>query len=308
MPLGIEQVLEVLRGCDIEMPDAINQTNLPDVGRVEASETIYSTSIEAVFAEDDNSLSADFEDEQLEGRSEVLAQPPEPHCAWYCPIHFCGRKWGIYIRERCVLSYAREIFRFADRGALSRSGVDQWQIRRECQRAAFYALYLHEQFHHKVESLGFRLLVTTGSDRYRPYKQNVYRSTYLTADCLEETLANAESYRRLNEDRYTKRLSKPVREALRRFLNASFRRQPPGYREGEFFVAENRYRNGLSELQSQVLDGRIPPRTPTRNWLIAPKVITSLMDISDKIYIILPVGARPIFRPTSIDPTVLLGV
>jgi hypothetical protein len=37
-------------------------------------------------------------------------------------------------------------------------------------------------------------------------------------------------------------------------------------------------------------------------WGISPNVITSLMDISDDIYVVLPRGARPIFRPTSVDP------
>ena len=32
-------------------------------------------------------------------------------------------------------------------------------ITRQLLRSAFYVLYLHEQFHHKVESLGFRLLI-----------------------------------------------------------------------------------------------------------------------------------------------------
>ena len=36
--------------------------------------------------------------------------------------------------------------------------------------------------------------------------------------------------------------------------------------------------------------------------LLVFNVITSLMDISDDIYVILPIGFRPIFRPTSIDP------
>jgi hypothetical protein len=31
-------------------------------------------------------------------------------------------------------------------------------------------------------------------------------------------------------------------------------------------------------------------------------MITALMNISDDIYIVLPRGARPIFKPTSIDP------
>jgi hypothetical protein len=78
--------------------------------------------------------------------------------------------------------------------------------------------------------------------------------------------------------------------------------QPPGYKEALSFLADSKYRDGVHLLQSQVLDGTLPPTTPAVHWAIAPNVITALMDISDDIYVVLPVGARPIFRPTSIDP------
>ena len=100
-------------------------------------------------------------------------------------------------------------------------------IARQLLRSAFYVFFLHEQFHHKVESLGFRLLISTGSDRYRPYKAKVYRASYLTPDCLEETLANAESYRRLGEPRYTQRVDKPIRDGLRDFLRHRSPRSHP---------------------------------------------------------------------------------
>ena len=83
---------------------------------------------------------------------------------------------------------------------------------------------------------------------------------------------------------------------------ASFPTQPPGYAEAAKFLSEPPYRDGLRLLQSQVLDGTLMPATPATHWTIAPNVITALMDISDDIYVVLPLGARPIFRPTSIDP------
>jgi hypothetical protein len=43
----------------------------------------------------------------------IRTEPPEPHCAWYCPIHFFGHGWGIYIRESCILSTAMDIARAA---------------------------------------------------------------------------------------------------------------------------------------------------------------------------------------------------
>ena len=123
--------------------------------------------------------------------------------------------------------------------------MPRWQIARHLLRSAFYIFFLHEQFHHKVESLGFRVLVSTGADRYRPYKRNVDRPTYLTSNCLEESLANAESYRRLGERRYVQRLDPAIRDGLRAFLRDSISMQPPGYQEGVNYLSEPLYRDGL---------------------------------------------------------------
>ena len=99
-------------------------------------------------------------------------------------------------------------------------------ILQQLMQSAFYTLFLHEQFHHKVESLGLRLLITTGSDRYRPYKQNIYRPAWGTVDWIEESLANAESYRRLSEPRYSNRIEAPIMAGLRRYLRRSIAAQP----------------------------------------------------------------------------------
>lgn len=51
-----------------------------------------------------------------------------------------------------------------------------------------------------------------------------------------------------------------------------------------------------------MLNGNILPNTPTAHWSVAPNMITSLADITEDIYVVLPQGAQPIFRPTSVDP------
>lgn len=328
MAINISEVLDILQAHDIvpeepfegtDLPPT-QQPELPGIGEIEEGETVYSTSIGQVFGDDDDDGIFGIDDPRIhewwadiEGiierrRNENWpiipprpdrTEPPEPHCAWYCPIHFFGHGWGIYIRESCILSLTFDIARFVDwrlvRGSSS-------AIARQLLRSAFYVLFLHEQFHHKVESLGFRLLIATGADRYRQYKAKVYRRNYLTADCLEESLANAESYRRLSEDRYTKRVEKAIRDGLRKYLKASIPRQPPGYAQGVDYLPEPDYRTGLHKLQSQILDGATTPYTPMGHWSVAPNMITALTDITDDIYVILPRGARPIFRPTSVDP------
>lgn len=328
MAATTQQIIDVLRANGIDPEESLETVDLPGgdlpelpgVGEVEQGETVYSTSINRVLGSTDDELEIlDIDDprmrewirelEEIIGnrnipvhqRRRVVRSPedPEPHCAWYCPIHFFGHGWGIYIRENCILSLTKDIASFVDWSAVS----DPLSvIARQLLRSAFYVFFLHEQFHHKVESLGFRLLVATGSDRYRPYKANVYRRHYMSSSCLEESLANAESYRRLTETRYSNRVNPEIRHGLRLFIKASMAMQPPGYREGANYLTTFPYRAGLHQLQSQILDGRLPPTTPSKHWQVAPNMITSLAKITDEIYVVMPVGARPLFTPTSIDP------
>jgi hypothetical protein len=124
----------------------------------------------------------------------------------------------------------------------------------------------------------------------------------LTSDCLEESLANSESYRRLSEPHYARRVDAAIAEGLRKYLLASFRLQPPGYREGANYIKEGRYRPALYRLLSQAMDGSLTPATPPRHWTIAPNVIKTLRGIQDEIYVILPIGAKPIFPIAGVRP------
>ncbi len=329
MKLSTREILDILDDYEIrpeEIPEGVDlptvgEGDFPEVGQIAEGETVYATSLEAVLAEqgdgDVRAFEADdprilewlqeirriAEDVLAKGPAQSLPrerrEPPEPHCAWYCPIHFFGHGWGIYIRERCILDLAVEIARFVDWRLVHMSAPF---MARQLLRSAFYVFFLHEQFHHKVESLGFRLLVARTSDCYRPYKARVYRRAYLGVDCLEESLANADSYRRLGEPRYVQRVDKPIRDGLRAFLKASIPLQPPGYAEGIRYLRDNDYKAGLHKLQSQILEASPAPSMPLDHWSVAPNMITALTDITDDIYVVLPKGARPIFRPTSVDP------
>ena len=140
------------------------------------------------------------------------------------------------------------------------------------------------------------------NDRYRNYKTNVYKPTYNTSACLEESLANAESYIRLSESRYTKKLDSELKKGMRQFLRVSIPMQPPGYRQGINYLSDKKFRRGLFKLQSQMLEGNVTPSMNSDQWTIAPKMITSLKNINDKIYLILPKSSQPILGGTQIDP------
>ena len=134
----------------------------------------------------------------------------------------------------------------------------RWKLAEDLIRASFYAFYLHEQFHHKVESFALRLLVSTRTDCYRPYQSSVYVPNYRTLQCIEESLANADSIRRLNESRYKERLSPEVREALKNYLRHSIPMQPFSYGVGLDFVPEQQHEAGIWELQSLGIDRDLP--------------------------------------------------
>lgn len=89
---------------------------------------------------------------------------------------------------------------------------------------------------------------------------------------------------------------------MKAYLRYSMPTQPPGYAEGVNYLSSERYKDGLYRLQSQMLDGAIRPTSASKHWSVAPNMITALTDITDDIYVVLPRGAKPVFRTTSIDP------
>lgn len=319
MSLSTNNILDVLSDYGIDPYQDRKSFDLPSVGSLEEGETVYAASLSDISELNDTPFDLPLASDDVrvrqwwslieeiikantaikEGGRQPTHNPPEPLCAWYCPIHFFGHGWGIYIRESCILSHSLSVASFVN---WSRVHLSANEIARQLLRASFYSFFLHEQFHHKVESLGFRFLIATGSDRYRPYKSNVYRPNFLTPNCLEESLANADSFLRLDEKRYKDRLHADLHRGLQSFLRSSFALQPPGYYEGLNYLSKNLFSSGQSLLQSQVLEATLSPVKPSAHWSLAPNVITSLKDISSNIYVVLPVGAKPIFPVSSFDP------
>lgn len=329
MTVTTQEILDILdakglspEGIRENWGEEVNPT--PDVGSIREEEGLYTTSLDDVFREpkdgDDGRYEALYpDDSRLDGwldnldrimsgnQASVphaeLSEPPEPICAWYQPLHFFRHAWGIYIREECVAHQALAIANYVD---WSRVALPRSEIMQQLLRASFYLFFLHEQFHHKVESLGFRLLMASGTDKYVTYKFGAYQPFFMTSLCLEESLANADSYLRLSEDRYVKKLKAAFHDALRAYLRASMAMQPPGYKEGLNYLSPPAFRSGLHKLKTFVLEGTIFTTTPSDHWAIAPNMIKSLKDIGKEIYVILPRGARPIFPSTLIDPGVVI--
>lgn len=211
-------------------------------------------------------------------------------CAWYQPIHFYGRNWGIFIREECVLDLAWLAARFMDPSVIR--GPYPLQLARELIVGGCLAFFLHEHFHHKVEAFGIRLWVVEDTARYVPYKTGVYRPTLLTDDNLEEALANADSRRRFSTPPYSD-LQTPVRTALRATLDWTFRRSPGGYRRAPDYLGSS-FRPGRWQLQAQIQEATLTPRQDGRRWRFATHSVRSLRGVNDRIWAVLRRGRRPL--------------
>lgn len=340
MAINTSDALDILAQYDIHPEQNVRDLptpDFPDVGAITDDESIYTTGemgdipeenlidpedprirewlheLESIaeasslehpgeISRENGRSSADGQSQDSNGEREFL----EPACAWYCPMHFFGTDWGIYIRENCMLHIASDVAIIMGRRGLIKT-MPVARLATQVLRAGFYALFLHEQFHHKVESGGLRMLINSKTDRYRPYKTKVYRPTYLSAECLEESLANAESYRRLEETRYTNRLDPETLEGLREYLLGAFAQQPKGYREALNYLPDGNYYPALRELQSRMLDAKWPASTPSDHWNLATYQLRALMNIDEEIYVIMPRGAKPLFSPKFIDPGVVIS-
>jgi hypothetical protein len=232
---------------------------------------------------------------------EEESRPTWDVCAWYQPIHYFGMDWGLFVKENCMLQEALEIAKFLPYYVL---GWPLWRIGLEVIRASFSILYLHEHYHHKMESLGLRLQVVELKSRYLAYKKKVYRRTNGTDDQLEEALANASAYRRLNTRPYN-RINRGVREAARKYLDARFPFDPPGYRKGMDYLEDDSFNSGENLLQARMHEARLVPTQPSSEWDFAPDMIRSQFGLNDNIWTIVSPGGTSVLPTSSITPLYL---
>ena len=222
-------------------------------------------------------------------------------CAWYAPVHYFGANWGIYIREDCVKSILRTLVRHCIDWK-SVKGMSSKDIVLKARTACFLHFYFHEQFHHKIESLGFRALLLSEKDRYMLYKKNVYRPLLPSPNCLEESLANADGYIRFSEDGYIKKLGSGIIKAIRLYSKVEMSLSPSSYKQVLNYLSKKANRGGLHKLQSQFVEANIAPRN-IQDWMwpMAPQVTRGANNIKAKIYTVVNRG-RPSIFGSSFDP------
>ncbi|QYG93438.1 hypothetical protein HC251_14070 [Iamia sp. SCSIO 61187] len=230
---------------------------------------------------------------ELDRRQSEAIPPPWDSCAWYAPMHYYGPRWGIYIREDCLEKLMIEISWFAWDSPRTHKTVLDLRL------AAFFVLFLHEHFHHKLEGFGIRLALAdrAAPDHYLRYDRAVYRATVGTDDNIEEALANADAYQRLGDQPYHRLLPSAIRRALRRWMKWRFMHvDPPGYRMARHYLTPGKLADGAARLQTQVLEARVAPTSNPAHWQAGPNMLRSVFPITSDIYLVIPPGSTASFR------------
>jgi hypothetical protein len=232
-------------------------------------------------------------------------------CAWYNPIHYFPNStgpnsWGIYIRQDCVFRTAYEIARFVPRYSQEVYTHREW--RKRLRLAALFSYYLHEHYHHRIESLGIRLLVIRRIPSYRDYDLNIYQVLQRNAglpshqwqngwdpeEQIEEALANANSYQRIGDRTYGPILSKIVVQATRECLTWQFRNSPPGYRKAGHYLGRDDFRAGENILKERVMTASLASG-PASHWVLAPGISKGLFGNRTKFWSVVDKHGRCYF-------------
>jgi predicted RNA binding protein YcfA (HicA-like mRNA interferase family) len=210
-------------------------------------------------------------------------------------LHFYGPAFGIFMYDDCVVDIARDLAR--------RSPImappDQWV--RTLLRAGFAALFLHEQYHHKTESLGIRLHIAQQTPCYVRYFRDVYRATWLTDDCIEEGLANANSYRRVRDKPYRTMLDR-IQPFLDYHLRDAFDAAGPGYALGWGYRSDKMFGAAEAALFSQVQEGLLTPTRPnTADFGVAANLNDPFFNLKQNIWAVVQQGLP--LLPTKVGTT-----
>ena len=229
--------------------------------------------------------------------------------AWYQPVHFFGPEWGIYIKQEAIVDLAKAIALFypSSVSRIIRKGrsvpqLDRYQLAAALIRAGFSLLFLHEHYHHKVESFSIRLHVVEQTSRFLPYHKDVYQANVGKSTQLEESLANADAYSRLDEIAYQRVLGKAVTDATKRFAEVMFETSPPGYKEALSYLKKSQFLPAENILQERVQTGTLAGKGGLSGWNLATQMIHSMFSVKNNIWEIVPVGSRSIFNPGPIAP------
>ena len=214
-------------------------------------------------------------------------------CAFYAPIHFNLNHWGIYIQEACLEKNALNLTK-----VLVKMGAHITPtLIKDIEESAFQLLYLHEEFHHRLEMFAIRGSHLDSQISYVNYYENVYKQSWYAdpLKCREEAMCEAYVSRMLRSRLY-KKIDRQVFYALLSY-HKEFALNLRGPYEGALsLVANKNFDKALDIILNQIVSGVSITPPNSRNYLNVRLLMETASDLSDCTYILLK-SSNPSISP-----------
>jgi hypothetical protein len=202
---------------------------------------------------------------------------PPPDClAFYLPFHYFHPVWwGIYL----IVEGVQELASFVDRQT---GGVLTYP---ESVVVARLFLYGHEAFHHIVESFATRLEVSHRKPLYRTGFHDLYRKGAGTHDAIEESLATAHGYRKVDSRAFRKPNEPQKRRAALEAIAEYIRRCPPGYNRALEFVQTSAFTSQRSAFAEKNHNWALPDIRPrgAHVWHSFPNAFSGISRVHSRV-------------------------
>jgi predicted RNA binding protein YcfA (HicA-like mRNA interferase family) len=192
------------------------------------------------------------------------------------PFHFYHPTWwGIYLIREGVVWLANAIHR-ESRGVVTRHSAHV---------VARLFLYGHELFHHAVECFGTRLEVTHWTPLYRGGIWPRFASLANTDDWLEEALATAAGFRKVQERALLLQHQKPEKTAVLEVLSSLIQRMPPGYRMGGSYRTTPIFKKARCVLAEDYHRAALPlrPKKAADIWTVFPHAFHGIGRVNSRV-------------------------
>jgi hypothetical protein len=225
--------------------------------------------------------------------------------AWYQPVHLAAYDMGVVVREQAVLDLAADLAAYAAGTGVPLPPTDE--TARHLLRMAFTVLFLHQQFHHRVEMLALRMQVVEQKPRYVTYYRDAYARVAGTDDQLEEALANAFVHRTLARRAHCAGIPNDLRRAVLDFVRSGWDDAEPGYRVAGGLLVNEAWDKGLGELHARVNEGSAHPARRATWRHLGPDLTASTLDVETDISVVTRDGVAPALPGAAVDAPACTG-
>jgi hypothetical protein len=193
--------------------------------------------------------------------------PPPDALAVYLPFHRYPDRWGIYLLDAGVASFAADLRKLVGLLGASISIHDARKI-------ALMYLFHHEAYHSAIEGFALRCELPLRKPMYRAGLRKLYTRMWLWGNPHEETLATAYGIRKIRDNL---RLPKTDATAVVNALRVYMYQCPPPYRAGADYTDDEKFneleRNFMEEALRLSSSKALPPSAWTMGtYLMMPLI------------------------------------